>query len=268
MTETSRKTALVTGASSGIGAAYADRLARRGYDLVLVARNVERMEELARRLTAETSRKVDVVGADLTKSQDVARVEDRLRGDSAIDLLVNNAGMALTGSVLTAPAADVERLIALNVTAPTRLATAAGNAFAERGQGAIVNVASVLALVSELLDGAYNGSKAYLLTFSRWLGLQLGPKGVYVQALLPAVTRTEVWERSGMDIGMFPPQVVMDVYDLVDAALVGFDRREDVTIPPLVDEDQWKAYDKARLALQPGFQNGTPAPRYRLKVSP
>ncbi|ACI50778.1 short-chain dehydrogenase/reductase SDR [Gluconacetobacter diazotrophicus PA1 5] len=267
MTETSRKTALVTGASSGIGAAYADRLARRGYDLVLVARNVERMEELARSLTAETARRVVVIGADLTKSEDVARIEHRLRDDCAIDLLVNNAGMALTGNVLTAPASDVERLIALNVTAPTRLATVAGNAFAERGHGAIVNVASVLALVSEMLDGAYNGSKAYLLTFSRWLGLQLGPKGVYVQALLPAVTRTEVWERSGVDIGMFPPQVVMDVYDLVDAALVGFDRREDVTIPPLADEVQWKAYDEARLALQPGFQNGTPALRYRPRAS-
>lgn len=267
MTETARKSALITGASSGIGAAYADRLARRGYDLVLVARNVERMEELAQRLTLETARKVDVLGADLTKSEDVTRIEHRLRDDSAIDLLVNNAGMALTGNVLTAPASDVERLIALNVTAPTRLATVAGNAFAERGHGAIVNVASVLALVSEIMDGAYNGSKAYLLTFSRWLGLQLEPKGVYVQALLPSVTRTEVWERSGMDIGMFPPQVVMNAYDLVDAALVGFDRREDVTIPPLVDEEQWKAYDKARLALQPGFQNGTPASRYQSQAS-
>lgn len=263
MTEALNQTALITGASSGIGAVYADRLARRGYDLILVARDAARMEALGAKLHDATGRTIEVLRADLTDRADVATVEAKLASDPAITLFVNNAGMSLNGDLLSASPDEVERLIALNVTAPTRLAAVAGRAFAANGKGAIVNIASVLGLVSERFDGAYNGTKAHLLTVSRWLAAQLGDKGVYVQAVLPAATRTEIWERSGKDVDSFPAEVVMGVDDLVDAALVGFDRREEVTIPPLADETLWPAYDAARQAMLPGFNNGTPAPRYR-----
>ncbi len=262
MTKVTNETALITGASSGIGAVYADRLAKRGFDLVLAARDTGRMEKLAARLRDETGVAVEVIGADLTRRADVARVEARL-AEADVTLFVNNAGMSLTGDLLSADPAQVETLIALNVTAPTLLAAAAAKAFAARGKGAIVNVASVLGLVSERFDGAYNGTKSHLLTVSRWLNAQLKDKGVYVQALLPAATRTEIWARSGQDIDAFPREVVMDVNDLVDAALVGFDRREEVTIPPLADNGKWDAYDAARQDMAAGFSNGTPAPRYR-----
>jgi short-subunit dehydrogenase len=142
---TAKDIALVTGASTGIGATYADRLARRGYDLVLVARDGARMETLAARLHAETGVAVEIIAADLTADADVAKVEARLaKGD--ITLLVNNAGMSLNGSLLENDAAAYARIIALNITAPTRLAGAAAKAFAAKGAGSIVNVASVLAL--------------------------------------------------------------------------------------------------------------------------
>ena len=262
MTKVTNETALITGASSGIGAVYADRLAKRGYDLVLTARDTGRMEKLAERLRDETGVAVEVIGADLTKREDVARVEARLAKDD-VTLFVNNAGMSLNGDLLSADPAQVETLIALNITAPTLLAAAAGKAFGARGKGAIVNVASVLGLVSDRFDGAYNGTKSHLITVSRWLNAQLKDKHVYVQALLPAATRTEIWERSGQDIDKYPPEMVMSVDDLVDAALVGFDRREEVTIPPLTDEGLWDAFDAARVELAGGFFNGTPAPRYR-----
>jgi len=256
-------TALVTGASSGIGAVYADRLAHRGHDLILVARDVVRMESLAERLRGETGRNVEVIAADLTDGDDLDRVARRIASDEAITVLVNNAGMSLNGGLLDNDAAAIERLIALNVTAPALLASAAGKAFRARRRGAIINIASVLALAPEQFDGTYSGTKAFLLNLSLSLALQLEPEGVRVQAVLPGATRTEIWQRSGKDVDSFPPEVVMDVHDLVDAALAGFDRGETVTIPPLADEGLYRAYDEARLALGPNLSRREVAARYR-----
>lgn len=259
------QTALVTGASAGIGAVYADRLARRGYDLVLVARDAARLETLARRLREETGRTVTVLRADLTDAGDVTTVAARLSEDAAITLLVNNAGMAIDGDLLTAPAADVARMIALNITAPTLLAGAAGKAFVARGAGAIVNIASVLALMAETFDGVYAGSKAYLLALSQSLAAQYGDTGLYVQAVLPGATRTEIWARSGKDVDAMPADLVMTVDDLVDAALVGFDAREGVTIPPLADAElpHWEALQAERHHLTTVLSRREPAARYR-----
>lgn len=264
MTSPLNETALITGASTGLGAVYADRLARRGYDLVLVARNGAQMEELAARLRAETGRTIDVLPADLTLAADVARVEQRLADDAAIALFVNNAGMSLTGGTLENGAAEIERIIALNITAAARLAIAAGRAFGARGKGGIVNIASVLALAPEMFEGVYSGSKAFLLNLSLALANSLREQGVHVQAVLPGATRTEIWERSGKDVNAFPADMVMDAGDLVDAALVGLDRREEVTIPPLADEAQWTAMQQARLAMGPGLSRREVAGRYRV----
>lgn len=256
-------TALITGASTGLGAVYADRLARRGHDLILVARNQAQMERLAERLRADTGVAIDVIAADLTKSDDVTRIEQRLIDDAAITLFVNNAGMSLNGGTLENSAQEIERIIALNITAAARLAIAAGKAFGARGRGAIVNIASVLALAPEAFEGVYSGSKAFLLNLSHALAASGRDKGVHVQAVLPGATRTEIWERSGKDVDAFPAEMVMDAGDLVDAALTGLDRGEEVTIPPLADEDQWKNFHAARLAMGPNLSKRDVAARYR-----
>jgi len=254
-------TALITGASSGIGATYADRLARRGYDLVLVARDAARMQTLAAKLRAETGVAIDVVQADLTVAQDLARVEARLRDDADITLLVNNAGAAAPGG-LAQPDLDVlENLIQLNVIAVTRLAGAVVPRFLAQGSGAIVNISSVLGLAPEISFGIYGATKAFVLMLTQSLQNEIGPRGVYVQAVLPAATRTEIWQRSGRDVNAIAG--VMAVDELVDAALVGFDRREPITIPSLPDAGQWETFSAARQAMLPNFRQEHAAARYR-----
>ena len=258
---TSKRIALVTGASTGIGATYADRLAKRGYALVLVARDLQRLDALAARLRDETGTSVEVLPADLTQAAEVARVERRLQAGD-VTLLVNNAGMSLKGGLLENGPAALEQIIALNVTAPTRLAAAAAKSFVEQGSGAIVNLSSVLAFAPEMFEGVYSGTKAYLLNLSQAMAAQLGPRGVYVQAVLPGATRTALWEKAGRDMNDFPPGFLMEVDAMVDAALVGFDRRETVTIPPLPDEGQFLAMQQARLAMAPNLSRSDVPARY------
>lgn len=258
---TSSTTVLVTGASSGIGATYAERFARRGHDLVLVARDHSRLQALAAQLRQAHGVTIDVLRADLTQADDLAAVEARLREDARIGILINNAGASLGGSFLDQPTDDVGRLVALNTTAVARLASAIAPRLAEAGQGAIVNIGSVVGLAPEYGKSVYGATKAFVLFLSQGLSLELAPKGVYVQAVLPAATRTEIWERSGADINALP--ALMEVGELVDAALVGFDRREVVTIPPLHDAGQWEAFDAARKAMAPGFRQVHAAARYQ-----
>jgi short-subunit dehydrogenase len=255
-------TVLITGASTGIGAVYADRFAKRGHALVLVARDRARMEALAERLRRETGVTIDIVKADLTDPDELATVEARLRDDARIGILINNAGTNVAGGFVDSSPDDVERLISLNVTAVTRLAGAVAPRFVEAGEGAIVNIGSVVGLAPEIRYTVYGATKAFVLFLSQGLHLELGPKGVYVQAVLPAATRTEIWGHSGKDVNDLP--AVMEVDELVDAALVGFDRRETVTIPPLPDADQWNAFDAARKAMLPNFQQSHAAARYRV----
>ncbi len=254
-------TVLITGASAGIGATYAEKLARRGHDLVLVARDRARMEALAARLHAETGVAVDIIKADLTDNADLVRVEARLRDDERIGILINNAGAAARGSFAQQDADALEWLIRLNVISLTRLTGTVAPRFLRQGKGAIVNIASVLALAPELAFGVYSATKAFVLTLSQSLQAELGPQGIYVQAVLPAATRTEIWERSGRNVNDIPG--VMEVGELVDAALVGFDRRETVTIPPLPDAGQWEALNGARQAMLPNFLQAHAAERYR-----
>lgn len=263
MVSQSQGVALITGASSGIGAVYADRLAHRGFDLLLVARDQAKMEALASRLRAAAGRAVKVRAADLTEASALAAIEPRVLTDTKIAVLVNNAGLSLNGGVLGSSTAEICGLIALNITAPTILAAAAAKAFKPRGAGAIINIASVAALAPEVADAAYAGSKGYLLNLSLKLAQDLKESGVRVQAVLLGAVRTEIWERSGKDVDALIPGRVMEVGDLVDAALVGFDRGEVVTIPPLADEAMWAAYDQARRALAPHLSVRDVPERYR-----
>ncbi|WP_421416938.1 SDR family NAD(P)-dependent oxidoreductase [Serratia plymuthica] len=254
-------TALITGASSGIGAVYARRLAARGHDLVLVTRATDRLNALAAELRDAHGVNIEVITADLIDGAELEPVLQRLRAEPAIDILVNNAGAAMNGGFTTADPAELYQLLRLNVLAPTLLASAAIAGMVARGQGAIVNIASVLALLPEYAPGIYAATKSYVLTLSQSLSAEVSLKGVYVQAVLPAATRTEIYERAGGDISQVPD--VMEVEDLVDAALIGFDRKELVTIPPVPEAATWEAFEQARWALAKGFSNSQPAKRYR-----
>ncbi|MEK1925415.1 MAG: SDR family NAD(P)-dependent oxidoreductase, partial [Rhizobium giardinii] len=166
MTQEIQGKALITGASAGIGAIYADRLARRGYDLLLVARNETRLGELAKRISEHTGRKVDTLTADLNDKSDLRRVEMVLRADDRITMLVNNAGVGASSPLLTSDVDAMERMISLNVTALTRLTYAAVPRFVARGSGTIINIASVVAVAPEVLNGVYGATKAFVVAFS------------------------------------------------------------------------------------------------------
>ncbi|MBT2793660.1 SDR family NAD(P)-dependent oxidoreductase [Paraburkholderia strydomiana] len=258
---TTLPTVLVTGASSGIGSIYAERFARRGHDLVLVARDKARLDTLAARLREESGVAVEVLQADLTQPGDLAAVETRLRDDASIGILINNAGMAQSGGFLQQTNEGIERLITLNTTALTRLAAAVAPRFVESGTGAIVNIGSVVGFAPEFGMSIYGATKAFVLFLSQGLHLELSPSGVYVQAVLPAATRTEIWERAGIDVNSLTE--VMEVGELVDAALVGFDRREPVTVPPLHVAARWDALDDARQGLLSDIRQAHAADRYR-----
>ena len=258
---TTRSAVLITGASTGIGATYAERFARRGHDLVLVARDVVRLEALAARLREENGVVVDILQADLTQPNELAAVEKRLRDDARIGILINNAGAAQSGRFIEQTTDDVGRLVALNTTALVRLASAVAPRLAQAGEGAIINIGSVVGLAPEFGMSVYGATKAFVLFLSQGLSLELTPKGVYVQAVLPAATRTELWGHAGIDVNTLPD--MMEVGELVDAALVGFDRREQVTIPPLHDAERWDVLETARQGLISDIRQAHAAVRYR-----
>lgn len=255
-------TALITGASSGIGAVYAEKLAQRGYDLILVARNRERLIALAERITNDTHRSVEIIDADLNDRADLAGVEAKLKEDASITLLVNNAGVGTHTPLLESDVDAMSRLIDLNVGALTRLTYAAVPGFVARGNGAIINIASIVAISPETLNGVYGGSKAFVLAFSQSLHHELADKGVQVQAVLPGATATDFWQTGGLPVEHLPQEIVMSAQDLVDAALKGFERGELVTIPPLHAGEEWDAYEAARRTMAPHLSSRTPASRY------
>jgi short-subunit dehydrogenase len=262
-TTVSKGTALITGASSGIGAVYADRLARQGYDLILVARNSERLRAAATRLTAETGRTVEIVTADLTDAADLANVETLLKTDSSITLLVNNAGVGATAPLLKSDVDKMQAMIDLNVTALTRLTYAAAPGFVARGSGTIINIASIVAINPEVLNGVYGGSKAFVLAFSQSLHHELADKGVRIQAVLPGATATEFWDIAGTPVHYLPQEIVMTTENMVDAALAGLAQGELVTIPALPKQSDWTAYESARQTLIPNLSKAQPAARYK-----
>ena len=266
MSTSTKGKALVTGASSGIGAIYADRLAHRGYDLILVARNQGRLDALAKRLAGETGRKIETVTADLNDKADLRRVEALLRNDAGITALVNNAGVGAVGSLLESNIDKMDDMIALNVGALTRLTYAAVPGFVARG-GTIINVASVVGIAPEVLNGVYGGTKAYVLALSLSLHKELADKNVRVQAVVPGATATDFWEIAGQPVEYLPAQIVMRADDMVDAALAGLDQGELVTIPSLPDAADWQSYEAARQKLMPNLSLSVPAARYRARAA-
>ncbi len=231
--------------------------------MLLVARDRQRLEALASDLQARHGINVEVLPADLGLPVDLARVEQRLGRDGSIGVLVNNAGIALHGTLVETTPEQVDALVALNIVAVTRLASAAAAQFSATGRGTIINIASVVALAPEMFNAVYSASKAYVLSLTQTLQGELRDKGIEVQAVLPGVTRTEIFERSGLDVNQIDPQMVMEVGEMVDAALSGLDQNEQVTIPSLSDAADWQAYIKARDALGPNLSRSSPAARYK-----
>jgi short-subunit dehydrogenase len=261
---TSKGTALITGASTGIGSVYADRLAKRGYDLILVARSEQRLSEVATRLKA-TGRSIQTMAADLTKKEDVQRVAERLSTDANITALVNNAGLGSAGKLLDADIDDLEFMIYLNVTALTRLALAALPGFVARKNGLLINIASVVALAPDLLNGTYSGTKAYVVNFTQALKNEVEGTGVTVQAVLPGATATPFWDKAGRPVEDLPKEIVMTAEDMVDASLAGLDQHELITIPALPDLADWEKYEAARRTLGPNLSRQYPAARYGIQ---
>lgn len=255
-------TALITGASSGIGAVYADRLAARGHDLLLVARNEARLRAQAQKLSSQYGVTADILVADLNDPADLRKVEARLATDARIGMLVNNAGFGGAGTLAQSSVDDMERMIGVNVTAVMRLAYAAAPAFASRGAGTLVNIASIAAIAPEVLNGVYGGTKAFVLAFSRSLHKELAEKGVRVQVVLPGATGTEFWDIAGLPSSNLPESWVMTPQTLVDAALLDLDAGVFASIPSLQDETQWQAWEAAREVMMPNLSSRMAAPRY------
>ncbi|MEO8735152.1 MAG: SDR family oxidoreductase [Edaphobacter sp.] len=258
----SKGTALITGASTGIGSIYADRLAQRGYDLILVARDQQRLINLANEVTAKTGRKAEVLAADLTARADLKRIEERLRSDSSVTALVNNAGFGGVAKLIDSNIDEMDNMIQLNVTALTRLTSAVLPGFMERSKGLIINIASVVALSPELLNGVYSGTKAFVLNLTQSLHNEVKEKGIQVQAVLPGATRTEFWNRAELPVHNLPDEIVMTAEEMVDASLAALDQGELVTIPALPDLADWEKFEAARKALGPNLSHKYSATRY------
>ncbi|MBS0416204.1 MAG: SDR family oxidoreductase [Proteobacteria bacterium] len=258
-------TALITGGSSGIGSVYADRLARRGYDLVLAGRDPQRLEALAAKLRA-AGRKVSTLAGDLTDRDDVKAIEQRVLTDTSITLFLNNAGQAVLTPLVESDADKLDHMLEVNVMAFTRLAVAAAKAFNQRGRGTLINISSAVALAPDMLNGVYNASKAYELSFTQALQIELAGKGVQIQAVLPGAVATEIWARGGRPVEQLPQEIVMPVESAVDAALAGLDQGEPVTILSLPDIGNWDAFVAARKVLRPNLSRARPAERYSVNT--
>ena len=261
-TASTNNVALVTGASSGIGAVYADRLARRGHDLILVARDVTKLTAVAEHIRTSSGRRVELLPADLTTKEGVRRVEERLKADERITLLVNNAGLGATQTLLDSDVDRMEDMIQLNVTALMRLTHAAAPGMVRRGKGAIINIASIVAVAPERLNGTYGGTKAFVVAFTQSLHQELNARGIQVQVVLPGATSTNFWALAGKPVEELPSAIVMSAEDMVDASLAGFDHKELVTIPALPDVADWDRFEAARQALMPNLSRAKPAARY------
>lgn len=257
--------ALVTGASSGIGAAYADRLAARGYDLILVARRRERLEDLAEKVRKEHGRQVEIHAADLGEPKDLARIEALLRDRDDIEVLVNNAGLGATGPSAVVDPDAVETLVKINVLALSRLCIAAAPKFAKRDRGLIINIGSIISVIPSPGAAAYSASKAYVMNFSRSLQMEFSKTNVKVQVVNPGPVRTEFF---GDGPAPFPDHLFMDPDTLVDVAFSALEQGELVCFPTLHDVEAWTAFDNTRRALSKAVsQDAIPPARYGVAVT-
>ena len=253
---------LVTGASSGIGAAYATKLAQLGYSLSLVARRRDRLEALAKALQSKFGVNVDVQVADLENPDHLTHLESRLVGGAFVGL-VNNAGSGGLGSINASGAQDLERNLRLNIVALARLSRAALAGFKAQGEGFLVNIGSVLAFAPSPAAAAYSGAKAFVLNFTRSLQLEFSASPVRIQLVMPGPVRTEFLSSQGMDESVFPASAYLSADQLVAAAMAGLDRGEAITIPSIPDVETWEKIEVARKEFMAATLSGKVAIRYQ-----
>jgi len=265
----SRPYALVTGASSGLGAAFAERLARDGYDLMIVARRGDRLEALAESLRASHQGNVEVITADLSRPAEIVQVEQRIAEADRLELLVNNAGF---GGYMPFVELDPDRateLINLKVLAVTRLTRAALPGMIARRRGSVINVSSRLAFSAPLGStqlpkrATYAGANAYINTFSQLLQSELEGTGVQVQALCPGVVETEFHERVGIDPNRYPAAIVMKPEEVVQASLAGLKLGEVICVPALEDIDLLTQVQESQKRFFEQSRTGNLATRYK-----
>lgn len=258
--------AVVTGASSGIGKVYADRLARRGYDLMLVARRADRLLAVADELKQAHQVHVETVIADLGDPEDLQRVAEKIGNDTSITMLVNNAGIAIAAPAVQTSAEDMDRLISINNTALARLSLAVLPGFAARNHGTLINIGSVQSFYSRSSSTAYSGTKAFVMLFTSGLQHEFADTKVRIQLVLPAGTATEIWDLAGVDLTTINPATIMRTEDCVDAALAGLDLGEAVTLPSLEDKQMWTEFDELREKMFQAMQTNVPASRYNINT--
>jgi short-subunit dehydrogenase len=256
-------TAFITGASAGIGMVYADRLAKRGYDLILIARRGDRLNAITKRLRAEHKVAVQAIVADLSDAVEMKNVGESIASDPRITMLVNNAGTAKVSSLAGTGKAALDAMIDVNVRALSHLSLAALPRFKERNQGVIINIGSVLSFHSLPISSVYSGTKGYIMNFTRGLQAEVAGTRVIVQLVLPATTETDMWELAGLPLSKLDQGSIMSTEECVDAALAGLDQAETVTLPSVEDPQLWDNYDAARIRLFAASQIGRSASRYR-----
>ena len=254
-------TAVVTGASSGLGKVYADRLASRGYDLLLVARRRDRLEAIAADLRSRFSVEVHVLEADLADAGDLSKVSRQIGSDASVTLLVNNAGTSSVEPVAQASVETLTNLIALNVTALTLLTKSVLPGFIERNAGTIVNIGSVVGFTGYSWVPVYGGTKAYVLNFTQGLQQQLAETAIRFQYVAPAATASEIWDVMGVPVSSVEA-VLMNTEACVDAALKGLDAGEFITAPSVHDGALVSKFEEASKTLLAATQTAEPAPRY------
>ncbi|MFJ5557725.1 SDR family NAD(P)-dependent oxidoreductase [Streptomyces sp. NPDC093250] len=243
-------TALITGSTAGIGAAFARRLAADGHDLVLVARNTGRLREQATELHDRHGIEAEVLTADLAEDKGIEAVAERL-GDrrNPVDLLINNAGFGHKGRYLEVPVSDELMMLKVHCEAVLRLTSAAVEAMKERGRGGVVNVASTAAFVPR---GTYGASKAWVVQFTQGAAVDLAGHGVRLMALCPGFVRTEFHERAGMGTDNIPNWMWLDADNLASAALADLARGKSLSIP----DPRYKALMGAAKLIPRGLLGG------------
>lgn len=254
--------AIVTGASSGIGAAYAEQLAGRGYKLILVARRRDRLALLADKIMSSHGIESEIVAADLTSKVDLALLEEDIAKRDDISLLVNNAGSGAMGPTAEFDADRIEGLIRLNVVALARLSHAALAGFRTRGAGGLINIGSIVSYGPSPIAATYTATKAFVSNFTRSLQMEYGDGEIAIQLVQPGPVKSEFFEASQVPPGIFPEASFMTPEQLVRAAMLGFDRGETVTTPSLADLSGWEQLEKARKEFLAAATSGLVASRY------
>ncbi len=253
--------AVVTGASSGIGSVYADRLAAQGHPLLIIARRGERLEALAKRLKDQYAIDVETLTLDLSNGNDLLRLEERLRSDN-VDVLVNNAGGGGLGLLSSTSVDKMEALIRLNIIAATRLSQAVLTGFRQRSRGTLINLGSIIAFWPSATAAVYSGTKTYILNFTRSIAMEFEGTNIRVQVVMPGPVRTEFFSSQGMSDSVFPDEYYISAAQLVDAAMIGLEQGEIVTNPTMGDPKVWENMERARANYFASVSSGEVAPRY------